>query len=185
MKSRTRTRTDFFLLGFCCSDNCLEKKYEGTNGVAASVELWHVPLPPSPDNKNTNLTKTNSTDELFKSSAYLTEAYGLNAETKCSTQPTETPFNVTFWWLEVVGAGCGDEQGGESSLGEGKDDVGKGRRGRRRVCGLRVRVERQVFMLMWVEGETSSEFGKAISGSYAWDPPGGPLNGLSPFPQKK
>ena len=31
------------------------------------------------------------------------------------------------------GCGCGDGQGGESSLGEGKDDVGKGRRGRRRV----------------------------------------------------
>jgi hypothetical protein len=76
-------------------------------------------------------------------------------------------FNVTFGWLEVVGAGCGDGQGGESSLGEGKDDVGKGRRRRRRVCDLRVYVERQMFMLMWVEGRASSEFGKAISGSCA------------------
>ena len=67
-------------------------------------------------------------------------------------------------------------------------DVGKGRRGRRRVkmvCGLRVCVERQVFMLMWVEGGTSSESGKAISGSCAWDPPGGLLNGLSPLPAEK
>ena len=87
-----------------------------------------------------------------------------------------------------MGAGCGDGQGGKSSLGEGKDDVRKGRRGRRcvkRVCGLRVRVERRVFMLMWVEGETSSEFGKAISGSCAWDRPGCLLTGLSPLPAEK
>jgi hypothetical protein len=48
-----------------------------------------------------------STDELFKSSAYLTEAYLLNTSTKYSRGPKHTPFNLAFQtdkgyfgWLE-------------------------------------------------------------------------------------
>ncbi|KIM86573.1 hypothetical protein PILCRDRAFT_815806 [Piloderma croceum F 1598] len=133
-------------------DGCPEKKYEGTNGVAAFVGL--------------------NTDELFKASAYLTEAYVLNDATKFSTQPTETPFNFAFGtkkgffgWLEEVGEVDGEQEGegaceegvwlkgsrGEISVGK---DVGGGR-------GNKFRLER---------------FGKAMSGSCAWDPPGGLLN---------
>lgn len=48
-----------------------------------------------------------STDELFKSSAYLTEAYRLDPSTKYSREPTQAPFNFAFrtkkgffGWLE-------------------------------------------------------------------------------------
>ena len=52
----------------------------------------------------------NSTDEFFKSSAYLTEAYLLNETSKHSTLPSAAPFNLAFGakgqffsWLEEEG----------------------------------------------------------------------------------
>lgn len=72
-----------------------EQKYEGTNGISAFVGMWFVfyfaehsayPL----------IWHVCSSDELFKSAAYMTEAYYLNPTTKYSTSPTETPFNFAF-----------------------------------------------------------------------------------------
>ncbi|KIM86581.1 hypothetical protein PILCRDRAFT_774750, partial [Piloderma croceum F 1598] len=135
---------------------CPGKKYKGTNGIAAFIGL--------------------NTDELFKASTYLTEAYVLNDATKFSTQPTETPFNFAFGmkkgffgWLEEVREVDGEQEGEEpceegvwlkGSQGEIGKDVRRGR-------GNKFRLER---------------FGKAMSGSCAWDPPGGLLNGSCPSP---
>jgi len=167
---KLRTRTDIFL-GFIVAitvprRNTMERTTSlRSSGPGSSPFL----LPITKKYNNHNKTPTAQTSS---SNLYPTEAYALNAETKYSIQPTEMPFNVTFGWLEVVGAGCGDGQGGESSLGEGKDDVGKGRRGRRWVCGLNVRVERQVFMLMWVEGKQVQSSEKPYLGAAHGIPPG-------------
>jgi hypothetical protein len=54
--------------------------------------------------------KFNSTDELFKSSAYLTDAYLLNDNSKHSTLTSAAPFNLAFGtkgqffnWLDEEG----------------------------------------------------------------------------------
>jgi hypothetical protein len=51
-----------------------------------------------------------STDEIFKSSVYLTDAYLLNETSKHSTLPLAAPFNLAFGvkkqffsWLEEEG----------------------------------------------------------------------------------
>jgi hypothetical protein len=71
-------------------NGCPEKEYEGSNGVAALVERWYIPFPPShsPSHHSHSFSFSselylthptqNSADELFKYSAYLTEAYYLN-----------------------------------------------------------------------------------------------------------
>lgn len=65
-----------------------------------------LPLDPSSSHVPSNPIH-NSTDELFKSSAFLTEAYHLDAVAKHSREPTHAPFNFAFGttrgffgWLE-------------------------------------------------------------------------------------
>jgi hypothetical protein len=135
--------------------------------------LVHPLLPPPLHTSNLRLSKTYSTDELFKASAYLTEAYVLNDATKFSTQPTETPFNFAFgtekgffgWLEEGEGEGARCEEGMWLKGSRDSDCKDIGRR-EREGKGNKFRLER---------------FGKAMSGSCAWDPPGGLLNGSSPL----
>ncbi|KAL0959228.1 hypothetical protein HGRIS_014504 [Hohenbuehelia grisea] len=84
-----------------------EKKYENTNGIAAFVGMC--------------------TDELFKSSAYMTEAYLFSQETKFSREPVHAPFNFAFGtangffsWLEEEDTGVAtprEELGAETGPG--------------------------------------------------------------------
>ena len=68
---------------------------------------------------NLTLTALCSTDELFKSSAYLTEAYTHHRSINAYNDTTQTPFNSAFdtrlgyfGWLE---------QGGHEMRGKGKE----------------------------------------------------------------
>src|SRR6202044_3685606 len=54
-----------------------------------------LPYPPSPSLPLIPVPLINSTDELFKSSAYLTEAYYLSGA-EYLTLTTQTPFNFAF-----------------------------------------------------------------------------------------
>ena len=56
------------------------------------------------------LGESASTDEVFKASAYIAEAFLLNPSTKYSREPNHTPFNFAFKtekgffaWLEEDG----------------------------------------------------------------------------------
>jgi hypothetical protein len=141
------------------------RRYEWRSRLRRTLVRPILPLPLLHPNINPPFSAPSSTDELFKSSVYLTEAYVLNDATKYSTQPTETPFNFAFgtkkgffgWLEEGEGARCEEGVWLKGSRGEG-GVVGVGR-------GNKFRLER---------------FGKAMSGSCAWDPPGGLLNGSSP-----
>ncbi|KAF9653559.1 S-adenosyl-L-methionine-dependent methyltransferase [Thelephora ganbajun] len=99
-------------------------KYGGTNGIAAFVGMC--------------------TDELFKSSAYLTDAYLLEEISKHSSLPSAAPFNLAFRmkgqffsWLEEEGnemrlkrfghamtGTAGWEDGGSVSQADGFDWAG-------------------------------------------------------------
>lgn len=59
---------------------------------------------------NTPKSEPDSTDELFKSSAYLTDAYLLDETSRYSSLPSAAPFNLAFRvkgkffsWLEDEG----------------------------------------------------------------------------------
>ena len=87
--------------------------------------------------------KPDSTDELFKSSAYLTDAYLLNDISKHSTLPSAAPFNLAFGmkgqffsWLEEEGnemrlkrfghamtGTAGWEDGGSVSRADGEEET--------------------------------------------------------------
>lgn len=115
-------------------------KYEGTNGIAAFVGMWYV----GKYNVRLNFPKPepDSTDELFKSSAYLTEAYLLDETSKHSSLLSTTPFNIAFQvkdriffrWLEEEGnemrlkrfghamtGTAGWEDGGSDSQADGEE----------------------------------------------------------------
>ncbi|KAF5381712.1 hypothetical protein D9615_005570 [Tricholomella constricta] len=111
-----------------------EMKYHDTNGVAAFIGMC--------------------TDELFKSSAYLTEAY-LLARTEPPRPPFEYAFRTDagfFAWLE--GEGASVSHGFET----GDWRVGKGEEGN----SNKFRLER---------------FGTAMSGTGSWEAPGAVFNG--------
>jgi hypothetical protein len=118
-------------------DGCPQKKHEGTNGVAAFVGLRYVPPPLGSTYPNINppFSAPSSIDELFKSSAYLTEAYVLNDAMKYSTQPTETPFNFAFGTKKVFLGGW--------RTGRRRERV----RSVKRVCGLR---GREGSVVLWI-----------------------------------
>lgn len=112
------------------------EKYEGTTGIAAFVGLWYVEFIIYLE---TSQVSKFSTDELFKSSAYLTDAYLFDVSSKHSSLPSASPFNVAFatkhqffTWLEEEGnqlrlqrfgrammATAGYEDGGNVSQADG------------------------------------------------------------------
>ncbi|PBK83977.1 hypothetical protein ARMGADRAFT_1018876 [Armillaria gallica] len=139
-----------------------EAKFRDTNGIAAFVGL--------------------STDELFKSSAYITEAYLYSADAhKNTNEPTHAPFNFAFGcegvgffgWLEGEGIKGGRINGPERESGmlPGSEDTAtvENRRGLKpsNVNSLsnsnRYRLER---------------FGTAMTGTDSWEVPGAVLNGF-------
>ncbi|TBU38873.1 S-adenosyl-L-methionine-dependent methyltransferase [Dichomitus squalens] len=78
-----------------------QDKYEATNGIAAFVNLWHA-----------DVLWFYSTDELFKSSAFLADCYlpSLSGKAAEDAPPMHAPFNVAFdtktpyfEWLERPG----------------------------------------------------------------------------------
>lgn len=139
----------------------------------------------------------NSTDELQKSSAYLTEAYLLSPDAhKTGKSPTRAPFNYAFGcegvgffgWLEGEGIkgnhvnGVGRESGMLPGLlghqNEGDPYYGSlGRPGDREGIytdgkdGGGVDVNPNRFRL--------ERFGKAMSGTESWEVPGAVLHGSS------
>ncbi|KAK0450283.1 uncharacterized protein EV420DRAFT_1338011 [Desarmillaria tabescens] len=139
-----------------------EAKFRDTNGIAAFVGL--------------------STDELFKSSAYITEAYLYSSDAhKNTNEPTHAPFNFAFGcegvgffgWLEGEGIKGGRVNGPErvSGMLPGSEDAAivENRRGLKpsNVNSLlnsnRYRLER---------------FGAAMTGTDSWEVPGAVLNGF-------
>ncbi|GLB41210.1 putative O-methyltransferase [Lyophyllum shimeji] len=130
-----------------------EMKYRDTNGISAFVGMC--------------------TDELFKSSAYLTEAFLLARE-----DPPRPPFehafrtNAGFFaWLEGEGRADGIDGGGggtalERAAGKGRDGEEKDEKldGGRDVGNWnQFRLER---------------FGTAMSGSVSWEAPGAVFSGF-------
>jgi len=102
--------------------------------------------------------RTCSTDELFKASSYLTEAYLLSPDASTEgTEPTRAPFNYAFNcmgvgffpWLE--GEGVSEDL--VNSRGKG-DGIGSNMN--------QFRLER---------------FGKAMSGTEGWEVPGAIISG--------
>ncbi|KAF8066927.1 O-methyltransferase [Lyophyllum atratum] len=132
-----------------------EMKYQNTNGVSAFVGMC--------------------SDELFKSSAYLTEAYLLARE-----DPPRPPFEHAFRtgagffaWLEGEGRADGISGGGgrshlalameQGGNGSGRElGNGEGRKGEE--SWNKFRLER---------------FGTAMSGTGSWEAPGAVLNGFN------
>jgi hypothetical protein len=103
-----------------------------------------------------------STDEIFKSSAFLTESYVLNARTKFSRDPTQTPFNrafetdkAYFIWLE---SGQETEANVEAKAKTGEDGDKKGiyRVDDESMYGNRFRLAR---------------FGKGMTATSGWEAP--------------
>ncbi|THU99018.1 hypothetical protein K435DRAFT_752418 [Dendrothele bispora CBS 962.96] len=149
--------------------NSPETKYEGTNGIAAFVGLC--------------------TDELFKSSAYLTDAYFLSSQShKNGREPTHAPFNhafgcqgITFFgWLEGEGIesncvnGPRKKDGSPSGIPQvskstqpgpssAKKDGDNGGSPKAPANLNRFRLER---------------FGKAMMGTESWEIPGAILSGF-------
>ena len=74
----------------------------------------------------------NSTDELCKSSTYLTDTHYLNSTTKYSTLPTRTQFNFAFGTGKGY-FGCSEKGAGEAvgqfCVGEEEADAGKAEEG--------------------------------------------------------
>lgn len=80
-------------------------KYPDTNGIAAFVGLWLAFLVPM-SLVCPNSGYPNSTDELMKSAAYMTDAY-LQSRGRSIRTPFEHAFNTNvgyFEWLEGQGA---------------------------------------------------------------------------------
>jgi hypothetical protein len=74
--------------------NSAKKKYDTTNGITA---VWHVPSLFSPPLLTlTPFPLINSTDKIFKSSAYPTETHYLNGATKYWTLSMQSLFNFAF-----------------------------------------------------------------------------------------
>ncbi|TFK34695.1 hypothetical protein BDQ12DRAFT_689414 [Crucibulum laeve] len=123
-----------------------EIKYQDTNGIAAFVGLC--------------------TDEIYKSSAYLTETYLLSPskQTREGQEPTQAPFCYAFdtvksgtgyfGWLEGETGGFGKIEGRASMDFAVKAGAANPNR---------FRLER---------------FGKAMSGTGSWEAPGAVLNGF-------
>lgn len=89
-------------------------KYEGTNGIAAFVGMWYV----GKYNGRLNSPKPepDSTDELFKSSAYLTDAYLLDETSKYSSLLSTAPFNLAFQVKDQIFFRWLEEKGNEMRL---------------------------------------------------------------------
>ncbi|KAF8908192.1 hypothetical protein CPB84DRAFT_1744364 [Gymnopilus junonius] len=120
-------------------DGTPEMKYSDTGGTAAFVGLC--------------------TDEIQKSSAYMTETYYLSPsqDTRNGSDPARAPFCFAFDTLKSRTSFFGWLEGET----ETKDDANYGFRGQ--ANSNKFRLER---------------FGKAMSGSEGWETPGAILNGF-------
>ncbi|KAK0200006.1 hypothetical protein DFS33DRAFT_1388306 [Desarmillaria ectypa] len=139
-----------------------EAKFRDTNGIAAFVGL--------------------STDELFKSSAYITEAYLYSSDAhKNSNEPTHAPFNFAFGcegvgffgWLEGEGIKGGHVNGPERESGmlPGSEDAAM-------VENRRVIKPSNVNSLLNSNRYRLERFGAAMTGTDSWEVPGAVLNGF-------
>ncbi|KAK1230958.1 hypothetical protein PQX77_005932 [Marasmius sp. AFHP31] len=161
---------------------CPEKKYEGTNGIAAFVGLC--------------------TDELQKSSAYLTEAYFLSPKAHLNgKEPTRAPFNYAFGcegtdffaWLEGHGI-------------QGQHVNGRARSGSIKLAGILPQTSHELKKLdpghrytpshkkgssdAFLKSQSTSSqpdnpnrfrlerFGVAMTGTDSWEVPGAVFNGF-------
>lgn len=156
---------DHFLIGLLLSP---EAKYKGTNGVSAFVGMWFV-IPPNCMLPSSDLS-FKSTDELQKSSAYLTEAYLLNTNaTTNGEEPTHAPFNFAF--------GC--EGVGFFSWLEGEGIADGQVNGPGRECALLPGIKpSNVNSLANSNRYRLERFGTAMTGTDSWEVPGAVLNGL-------
>ncbi|KAK0495460.1 ich1-like protein [Armillaria luteobubalina] len=139
-----------------------EAKFRDTNGIAAFVGL--------------------STDELFKSSAYITEAYLYSADAhKNTNEPTHAPFNFAFGcegvgffgWLEGEGIKGGRVNGPERESG-----MLPGSEGTATVENRRDLKPSNVNSLSNSNRYRLERFGTAMTGTDSWEVPGAVLNGF-------
>ncbi|KAK0186718.1 hypothetical protein F5146DRAFT_1143101 [Armillaria mellea] len=139
-----------------------EAKFRDTNGIAAFVGL--------------------STDELFKSSAYITEAYLYSADAhKNTNEPTHAPFNFAFGcegvgffgWLEGEGIKGGRVNGPERESG-----MLPGSEGTATVENCRNLKPSNVNSLSNSNRYRLERFGTAMTGTDSWEVPGAVLNGF-------
>lgn len=139
-----------------------QAKFRDTNGIAAFVGL--------------------STDELFKSSAYIAEAYLYSADAhKNTNEPTHAPFNFAFGcegvgffgWLEGEGIRGGRVNGPECESGMLPRSEEAATIENR--CGLK---PSNVNPLLNSNRYRLERFGTAMTGTDSWEVPGAVLNGF-------